>query len=89
MVAIALLGIILYRGIQIALSTRDKFAALLATGITSILFFHILINIGMTIGIMPVTGLPLCFFSYGGSNLFMSMIGIGILNNISMNRSYY
>ncbi|HPX92471.1 MAG TPA: rod shape-determining protein RodA, partial [Spirochaetota bacterium] len=89
MIAIALLGIILYRGIQIALSTRDKFAALLATGITSILFFHILINIGMTIGIMPVTGLPLCFFSYGGSNLFMSMIGIGILNNISMNRSYY
>lgn len=88
-VAIALLGIIIYRGMEIALGTRDKFGALLATGITSILFFHILINIGMVIGIMPVTGLPLCFFSYGGSNLFMVMIGVGILNNISMNRALY
>lgn len=88
-IAIILLGLIIYRGMEIALGTRDKFGALLATGITSILFFHILINIGMVIGIMPVTGLPLCFFSYGGSNLFMAMIGIGILNNISMNRSLY
>lgn len=88
-IAIALLGLIIYRGMEIALSTRDKFGALLATGITSILFFHILINIGMVIGIMPVTGLPLCFFSYGGSNLFMVMICVGILNNISMNRALY
>jgi len=82
-----LLGLIIYRGIQIALGTRDKFGALLAIGIISILFFHILINIGMVIGIMPVTGLPLSFFSYGGSNLFMIMMGIGILNNIQMNKS--
>ncbi len=88
-VAIILLGVIIYRGIEIALGTKDKFGALLATGITSILFFHILINIGMVIGIMPVTGLPLCFFSYGGSNLFMVMLGVGILNNISMNRTLY
>ncbi|HOP64886.1 MAG TPA: rod shape-determining protein RodA [Spirochaetota bacterium] len=88
-VAIFILGLIIYRGMEIALGTRDKFGALLATGITAILFFHILINIGMVIGIMPVTGLPLCFFSYGGSNLFMVMIGVGILNNISMNRALY
>jgi len=88
-IAIVLLGVIIYRGMEIALGTRDKFGALLATGITSILFFHILINIGMVIGIMPVTGLPLCFFSYGGSNLFMVMIAVGILNNISMNRALY
>lgn len=86
---LALLGFIVIRGIQIALSTRDKFGALLATGVTSIIFFHILINIGMVIGIMPVTGLPLCFVSYGGSNLFMAMMGIGILNSISMNRATY
>lgn len=85
-VLLALLGIIIYRGIQIALETRDKFAAMLAVGIVSILFYHILINIGMVIGIMPVTGLPLSFFSYGGSNLFMIMMGIGILNNIKMNK---
>lgn len=85
-ILILVLGIIIYRGIQIALETRDKFGALLAIGIISILFYHIFINIGMVIGIMPVTGLPLSFFSYGGSNLFMIMMGIGILNNIKMNK---
>jgi rod shape determining protein RodA len=84
-----ILGVIIYRGIQIALSTRDKFGAILAIGIISILFSHILVNIGMVIGIMPVTGLPLPFFSYGGSNLLMMMLSIGILNNIYMNRSMY
>ncbi len=88
-ILLIILGVIIYRGIQISLDTRDKFGALLAIGIVSILFFHILINIGMVIGIMPVTGLPLSFFSYGGSNLFMVMIGVGILNNIQMNRSSY
>jgi len=88
-VLLLILGVIIYRGIQIALETRDKFGALLAIGIISILFFHIFINIGMVIGIMPVTGLPLSFFSYGGSNLFMIMMGVGILNNIKMNKSLY
>ncbi len=88
-ILLGLLAFIIFRGLQIALSTKDKFGALLATGITSIVFFHILINIGMVIGIMPVTGLPLCFVSYGGSNLFMAMMGMGILNSISMNRSMY
>ena len=89
LVLLGLLGLIVFRGIQISLETTDKFGALLAVGITTIFFFHILINIGMVIGIMPVTGLPLCFVSYGGSNLFMAMMGIGILNNVSMNRSTY
>ena len=84
-----LLGVIIYRGIQISLSTRDKFGALLAIGIVSILFSHILVNVGMVIGIMPVTGLPLPFFSYGGSNLLMMMLAVGILNNIYMNRSMF
>ena len=84
-----LLGMIIYRGIRISLETRDKFGAMLATGVTSIIFFHVFINIGMVIGIMPVTGLPLCFMSYGGSNLFMAMMGIGILNNVQMNSSRY
>ncbi|NLV68449.1 MAG: rod shape-determining protein RodA [Spirochaetes bacterium] len=84
-----LLGMIIYRGIKISLETRDKFGAMLATGVTAILFFHVFINIGMVIGIMPVTGLPLCFMSYGGSNLFMAMMGIGILNNVQMNSSRY
>lgn len=83
---LVLLLIIVYRGIQIALEAKDKFGALLASGITSIFFFHIFVNIGMAVGIMPVTGLPLSFVSYGGSNLIMSMIGIGILINIRMRK---
>lgn len=86
---ILLLAFIVFKGIQTALSAKDKFGALLAGGITSIFFFHILINIGMVIGIMPVTGLPLCFVSYGGSNLLMCMIGVGLLLNINLHRHAY
>ncbi len=89
LILIVLLGIIIFRGIQIALESKDKFGALLASGITTILFFHFFINIGMVIGIMPVTGLPLCFVSYGGSNLLMAMIGVGILINIRMRKFVY
>jgi rod shape determining protein RodA len=84
-----LLGLIVFKGIQISLTTKDKFGSLLAIGITSIFFYHIIINIGVVLGIFPVTGIPLCFISYGGSNLFMAMIGIGILNNIKMNKTSY
>lgn len=86
LVVIGLEFFIIFRGIQIALEARDKFGALVAAGISLIFFTHTIINIGMVIGIMPVTGLPLCFVSYGGSNLLMSMIAIGILNNIRMNK---
>ena len=88
-ILISLLAIIVFRGIQIAFEAKDKFGALLASGITSIFLFHFIINIGMAVGIMPVTGLPLCFVSYGGSNLIMSMISIGILINIRMRKFVY
>jgi rod shape determining protein RodA len=86
---LVILGIIIYRGIKISLLTRDKFGAILAIGIVSILFFHVFVNVGMVIGIMPVTGLPLPFLSYGGSNLLMMLMSVGILNNIYMNRSMF
>jgi rod shape determining protein RodA len=85
-IILALLAVIVFRGMQIALESKDKFGALLASGITAILFYHIFINIGMALGIMPVTGLPLTFMSYGGSNLIMCMISIGILINIRMRK---
>jgi len=88
-VLLALLGIIVFRAIQISFQSRDKFGALLAGGIASMFFFHILINIGMVLGIMPVTGIPLCFVSYGGSNLIMSMACVGILINIRMRKLVY
>jgi len=88
LILIALLCLIVLRGIQISLEAKDKFASMLAAGITSIFFYHILINIGVVLGIMPVTGLPLCFVSYGGSNLLMSMMAVGILINIRMRKFY-
>ena len=86
LLVLVLLGIIMYKGIMIALDARDKFAALLATGITSIFLCHILINLGMVMGVTPATGIPLSFISYGGSHLLMSLIGVGILINISMKK---
>ena len=77
---------LLYRGIKIAGLAKDNFGTLLATGITSMLTFHVLVNVGMTAGIMPVTGIPLPLMSYGVSSLTTNMISIGILLNIYMRR---
>jgi rod shape determining protein RodA len=78
--------ILLYRGIKIAGAARDNFGTLLATGIVSMIGFHILVNVGMTAGIMPVTGIPLPLMSYGVSSLTTNMLSIGILLNIYMRR---
>jgi len=78
--------ILIYRGIQIALHARDMLGTLLAVGVVSMLTFQILVNVGMTIGIMPVTGIPLPLFSYGGSSLLSTLLGIGLLLNVGMRR---
>ena len=78
--------ILLYRGVKIAASAKDDFGSLLATGITSMLAFHVLVNVGMTAGIMPVTGIPLPLMSYGVSALTTNLVSIGILLNIYMRR---
>ncbi|MBC8016391.1 MAG: rod shape-determining protein RodA, partial [Sporomusaceae bacterium] len=78
--------ILLYRGVKVAGSARDNFGTLLATGITSMMAFHILVNVGMNAGIMPVTGIPLPFMSYGVSALTTNMVSIGVLLNIYMRR---
>lgn len=78
--------VLLYRGTKIANEARDNFGSLLAIGITSMLTFHILVNIGMTTGIMPVTGIPLPLMSYGVSSLTTNLIAVGILLNVHMRR---
>lgn len=83
---LALFMFILWRALSIAVQTRNRFSSLTAIGLATILLFHIFVNIGMTIGIMPVTGLPLPFLSYGGSTLITNMILIGLLLNIYANR---
>ncbi len=73
-------------GLHIATRCNDRFGSLLAVGVTAMLFWHISINIGMVIGLFPVVGVPLPFFSYGGTSMVTSMIGVALLLNISMRR---
>jgi rod shape determining protein RodA len=73
---------LLYGGVQAMLAARDKFGFLLAAGIVGMFAFHIIVNVGMTIGIMPITGIPLPFVSYGGSAIITNFAAIGVLLNI-------
>jgi rod shape determining protein RodA len=73
-------------GLNIASRCNDRFGGLLAIGVTAMLFWHMVINMGMVIGLFPVVGVPLPFFSYGGTSMITSMVGIGLLQNISMRR---
>lgn len=80
---ISLFMIILLRGISVISNTNDRYAVFVGSGIIAMIFFHVVVNIGMAMGIMPITGIPLFSLSYGGSSLWTALIGIGILLNIS------
>lgn len=73
-------------GLNIAYACRDDFGTMLAVGITAMIFWQAVINIGMVMGLMPVVGMPLPLISYGGSSIVTSLLGLGILMNISMRR---
>jgi rod shape determining protein RodA len=81
-VLLGLLGVVLWRGLTIALRARDQFGRLVAAGVVLWFGLQSFENIGMNLGIMPVTGVPLLFVSYGGSSMFAAWIGIGLLLNI-------
>lgn len=85
-VVIGLYFIIITRSIRIALLARDYTGSLMASLIVTMLLFHVIVNISMTIGLMPVTGLPLPFISCGGSSLILNMVLMGLLLNIGMRR---
>ena len=74
--------IILMRAFAIARRTSDPYGRLVATGVTACFAFQIFENIGMTLGLMPMTGVPLPFLSYGGSSMFATLIGFGLLQNV-------
>ncbi|MEK3887061.1 stage V sporulation protein E [Bacillus sp. FSL K6-3431] len=78
-----LFGLLLWRGIKIALSAPDLFGSFLAVGIISMIAIQVMINIGVVIGLMPVTGITLPLLSYGGSSLTLMLMAIGVLLNIS------
>jgi rod shape determining protein RodA len=83
---IALYGLFLYRGIMIMHETKEGYGFLVASGIVGMFLFHFIVNIGMTIGIMPITGIPLPFMSYGGSFILTCIAATSILYNIEMRR---
>ena len=79
--------LIILRMLYLAWFTRDKFGRLIIIGVMGMLLFHVLENIAMTLGLMPITGIPLPFLSYGGSNMMTNMGGIGLVLNVTRNRS--
>jgi rod shape determining protein RodA len=81
---LGLFAIVFYRLFKIAVETQDNFGKLLILGVAFTLIFHITINIGMNVGIMPVTGIPLPFISYGGSSLISFLIMIGVVQSVYM-----
>ena len=82
-VVIALFAIFIWRGVLIAMRAPDMFGSLLATGITAMIAIQVIINIAVVTNSMPVTGMPLPFFSYGGTALIILLCSVGLLLNIS------
>ncbi len=79
--------LIILRMLHLARYTSDKYGMLVIIGVMAMLLFHVFENIGMTLGLMPITGIPLPFLSYGGSNMTTTMGGIGLVLNVTRNRS--
>jgi rod shape determining protein RodA len=81
---IVLIVLLIYRSIKIALKAKDLYGAYVVIGLASMFLFHSWVNIGMTMGLMPVTGLPLPFISLGGSSFLANSIALAIILNIGM-----
>lgn len=79
---------LMLRWLYIAARAKDSFGTCIAVGVVAMFAAHIFENIGMTMGIMPVTGIPLPFISYGGSNMLTNMIGVGLVMNVHMHRNF-
>ncbi len=88
-IVITLYGVVLFTGLRIAGSARDRLGKLVAVGVVTLIFSHVFINIGMNIRIMPVTGVPLPLLSYGGSSVLCSLIAVGLMQNIHIHRRGY
>jgi rod shape determining protein RodA len=83
---LCLFGVVFVRGLRASGVARDAFGTLLAGGIVSYLAFQVFVNIGMTVGLVPITGIPLPFVSYGGSSLVVSSLSVGLLLSVRMRR---
>ncbi|MDR1486507.1 MAG: rod shape-determining protein RodA [Deltaproteobacteria bacterium] len=85
-VVLTLFFILLWAGLGVVRRSGDMFGALLALGLTSILFWQMTINVAMVMGLFPVVGIPLPFISYGGSSTLISLVGVGLIANVGMRR---
>ncbi len=85
-VLVSVYGLLLYRGLMAASVAQDLLGKLLAGGVVSMLAFHVVLNIGMNVGIMPVAGVPLPLVSYGGTSMVLTLTSIGLLLGIGMRR---
>lgn len=86
-IVVGLFLVMVWRMLMVAAAARDRFAQLVATGIAAMFGFHVFVNIGMTLGLLPVTGLPLPFISYGGTFMLAMSLSVGIVNSIWMRRA--
>lgn len=82
MLVLFLFFVLIWRILRAATISRDRFGVLISVGVAAMLTFHVLINIGMSMGMMPVTGLPLPLVSYGRSNLLVSLLSVGLVQSI-------
>lgn len=85
-VLLALFAALVVLALRVARRSKDRYGSLLVVGVTALLMWQVLINIGMVIGLLPVVGIPLPFVSYGGSSLITLCLAIGIIENVSMRR---
>lgn len=83
---IGLFCVLFLIGIRIASSAREKFGALLAVGVLAYVFWHMFVNIGMVIGLLPIVGVPLPLLSYGGSSMLTTMTGLGLISSVAYRR---
>ncbi|MDZ4199043.1 MAG: rod shape-determining protein RodA [Kiritimatiellia bacterium] len=86
MAVLGLFALVFLGGIRAAIRAPDKFGQILATGLTTLLFAHVFVNIAMTIGLLPITGLPLPLISYGGSFMVATMLALGLLQSVYVRR---
>jgi len=86
---LTLYAVVLFSGLRIAGQARDRLGKLIAVGVVTLLFSHVFVNIGMNIRIVPVTGIPLPLLSYGGSSVLCSLIALGLMQNVYIQRKGY
>ncbi len=85
-VVLGLYFLLIWQFINVMCQAKDRFGFLIVTGVAAMFFFHVLENVGMTLGVMPITGIPLPFISYGGSSMVTSLVAIGLVLNVNMRR---